>query len=600
MLLHISSRDRVTTDINRLVGSELRTDADPVEFTRGSDEVCITTSEEHGLEPEDMIVVENATLGAARFDDALFRLSDPFMLIDVPDEHLAVLQGAAAEAVTMTVRTSGYLVFGSIDPATLVSVPIDPSVLVNDRYLRIHLAYISVLVDRPEELAVDFAVGGSVVISDRFVCSLHACHLQAEIQLENRGVEQLRLCFVTNSETVIDALRIEVLENRDYPRLTTSRHALFPTSVLDTRSIQWAPTRRSVKVLFTAMHGVSVAHINANLPIDESHASGFHVVTRTAPRKVYFRCQSGSTADWRAGGDRLLVHKIGSQELALPNNRYYANTYRTFHDVKSVRVTSSFFPHAIKTVCREYGTDVLDFSDEWGASFAVKLPEYVYDLRLVLEELKRGLDATAISLAGGSSSSTFFMTFDTTGSFFELRLFARTVLSMPFYMITNYDTGDRIPRRVRISFENHGVYSSGSEIVLENCLSFAGIPESALNKTHALAVVDRDTLEIIIPGSTNFSPSLDNDTRGGGQAVVAMIRKKVRFRETNELRKLLRLPAAMSDTFKNTSPVRLYPDYFFVTASFNNGKIVSGNQFTTRSGAMNVITKVQIPEVTAQ
>ena len=601
-IIHVNSKDRVNTDMNRL--SPQRLSCDRLIFTKGSTEIAAHVRVQpiggvDGFEPDDIFILENASLGSLYAGSVSLTLGRPFILIDV-SEHIDTFIGAFE--CTMTVRSSGYLVFDSIDPLTLVSVPVDTSNTLNGRYLMIPVNSIPILYTGHQDLKIDFQINSTTTttsLSGVFRCMLRACHIEIPVQEGTGtacdGVTKYNLVLESNEDLILGAVKRDVFDNKEYMlNLTSNNRLLVPTNILDPTSIEWAPSNVIVTLIFTERYDVRVADLNANLPTGSTQARGQHEVSGVSGATVFFNADHAPSESWEidTSSNSTFIQKIVSQELSMALNSYSINAYRTLHSVSQVRVTSSVFPRAIKTVCSEHGTDEIYFRDEWGERYTVRLPEYVYDVPLLLSELKKGVDATPIS---NSYGSYFFMTYRIIDKFFfELNFFAKKVLSRPMSIASSYAQTDTVPRRVRIRFDGHGIYSSGTNVLIENCVSFMGIPESAINKMHKVYVIDRDTLEILIPTTTNFETS--NENTGGGQAVTVMIEKRVLFDENSGLRKLLQLPAEpviAQNSFQNTAAVKLYPDFFFLIASFDNGRSVAGNHFTP-FGPVSVLTKIPI------
>lgn len=334
--------------------------------------------------------------------------------------------------------------------------------------------------------------------------------------------------------------------------------------------------------IFKDFNNIKLKNINANYPIDENHANGYQIISNTIQNYIFISTYNISINNGIFGGNNIMINKINFQEKGYENSNYFEiNLFKVFYNVISIRMISSYFPENINIISENLQTNKLSWIDEEKNSYSILLDNSNDILNTIIEKI----NGTQIS----NTNYTFYLKSQIKGNdFFELNVYSKIILYEALSKLTILSNQtELLLQRINVYFPNHNL-QDGDEILLENVISFEGIPENMLNTTHIITKIDNNNVYFSLT-AYNIKQSTISNKNNGGKTIFLLIKKKIKFNENNLLKRLGIEQYDFSEQIKNRYPIQLYPSYFYIKTVINNGDECLNN--FTNKGLNNILSK---------
>lgn len=334
--------------------------------------------------------------------------------------------------------------------------------------------------------------------------------------------------------------------------------------------------------IFKDFNNIKLKNINANYPIDENHANGYQIISNTIQNYIFISTSNISINNGIFGGNNIMINKINFQEKGYENSNYFEiNLFKVFYNVISIRMISSYFSENINIISENLQTNKLSWIDEEKNSYSILLDNSNDILNTIIEKINR----TQIS----NTNYTFYLKSQIKeNDFFELNIYSKVILYEALSKLTILSNQtELLLQRINVYFPNHNL-QDGDEILLENVISFEGIPENVLNTIHIITKIDNNNVYFSLT-VYNIQQSTISNKNNGGKTIFLLIKKKIKFNENNLLKRLGIEQYDFSEKIKNKYPIQLYPSYFYVKTIINNGDECLNN--FTNKGLNNILSK---------
>jgi len=336
--------------------------------------------------------------------------------------------------------------------------------------------------------------------------------------------------------------------------------------------------------IFKDFNNMQLKNINANYPIDENHSQGYQIIESTTKNYIQININDTSLKDGDFGGSNIIINKIKFQEKGYENSNFYEiNLFKVFYNVISIKMISSSFPKNINVISDYLNTNQLSWLDEEKNLYNITLNSSIYILDTIINKINN----TKII-----NTNYYFYVKENfnANNFFEYNIYSKIILYEALSKLTISSQTDLLLEKINVFFPNHNL-TNGDEILLENVLSFEGIPEKILNTNHNIIKIDNNNFYFTL-SSYNIEQSSLNVKNKGGKNIFLLLKKKIKLIKNNLLKKLGIYEFNYSNTFKNTIPIELYPSYFYIETIINNGDQCINN--FTNTGLNNILSKIYI------
>ena len=338
---------------------------------------------------------------------------------------------------------------------------------------------------------------------------------------------------------------------------------------------------------FKDINNIRLRNINSNYPLDENHNNGYKIIYETDPNYIYIENKDNSIKSEHFGGDNIIINKINYQEKGYENSNYYEiNLFKIFYNVISIKIISSNFPNQINIISDNYNTNKFSWID---------IEKNVYSINLQIQESNNVLDymINKINQTKIVNTNNYFYLKKKflINNFFEYNIYSKIILYQALSklnLITQQT--ELLFEKINVYYPNHNLENE-DEIELENVISFEGIPENILNKSHTIKVRDNNNFYFLLP-SYNIDNNTINIKNKGGNTIFLLVKKKIKILTNNLTDKLGITQSSFSNLFKNNNPINLYEPYFYVKCIINNGEQCINN--FTKNGLENIISKIYV------
>ena len=608
--IYISSSDRKQDNSNILSAVKYYLSPNPVQVVQGSSLIKLSMQPNHVLIKDDKVILENVT-GELVSDIFEMSISPQYISIDCI-KYIDTIKTSQLRRVKLFITGSLYI-FNSIPTISINADDHDVS-FIDNRYLVVYVTNLNLFVKNTIRIYIQMIFYNTVdsqenlIINDYFDCSLQYSFLKINIR-DNAKYNTFvkNTCFqmrflTTASDYIYNTIRFDFFEKKTLNiSIIDDNFLIIPLNRINVSNL--TVLTHDILFLFQDIYGIRTSKINANNPVDEYHEKWFHTIVEASANSILI--DVGENARYsveNVGGNNVLVQKIAFQEVGSKINSYKINLFNTFTNVVSLSLKSLCFPSAFRLLSSSKYSNTISFFDTQNTKYDILLNDNIlYDITSLLGELKKGFEKLTIS-SNSDALETFVMTYNIENNyFFSMQIFTQRVVVEPFTIPSSANTAsvtisNNVLNTLEVRVPNHNL-TDENEIILENAISFKGIPASALNKTHTISVKDKDTLIIYLDNYNIDTASIGNNNLGG-KYVSFKVKKNIAVHRTY-LSTLLRIPLnTYSDTFRNTIPLQLYPRFMYLCASVNNGENSNSNIYT-RHGISDILCKIYIPSVSA-
>lgn len=342
-----------------------------------------------------------------------------------------------------------------------------------------------------------------------------------------------------------------------------------------------------IKFTFQDFNNLKLKNINSNYPINENRTEGYKIVNEVEKDFIYIEIKDISNKNNIFGGENIMINKINYQEKGYENSNFYEiNLFKVFYNIISIEIVSSYFPNLIKFIDEKYNTNKFQWIDENKNNYEIEL-ENNYN---VIQNIEKKINNTKII----NSTNFYHVKSEITENvFFTFNIYSKIVLYQSLSKLnsnSNIIQSEFSLEKIKIFIANHNL-KSGDEIILENVLSFEGIPSDVLNTNHSITVLDENNIFITLQ-SYNIDNNSINDKNNGGNNILLFIKKKIKLIQNNLTNKLGIFNYSYSDQIKNTIPVKIENSFFYIKTIINNGDECINN--FTKNGLSNILKKQYI------
>lgn len=393
------------------------------------------------------------------------------------------------------------------------------------------------------------------------------------------------IIFNISSNIIFNSLNVNVIEDNISIHIEDSIYLIID---LDTNYISTINLEiLDIRFVFKDFNGIKLKNINANYPIDDNHSQGYQIISNTTQNYIYISTDNICKKNGTFGGNNIMINKINFQEKGYENSNYYEiNLFKVFYKVVSIKMISSYFPQNINIISAEQNTDKISWLDQEKNKYTIQLE----NSSSILDTIIKKINETKII----NTNYTFYINkaFEE-NNFFELNVYSKIILyeALSKLSILSNQT-ELLLEKINVYFPNHNL-QDGDEILLENAISFEGIPENVLNTTHTITKIDNNNIFFSLP-AYNIKQSSISNKNNGGKNIFLLIRKKIKFIKNKLLDKLGIEQTNFSNKIKNKFPIQLFPSYFYIKTVINNGEQCLNN--FTNKGLNNILSKIYTHE----
>lgn len=311
----------------------------------------------------------------------------------------------------------------------------------------------------------------------------------------------------------------------------------------------------NVELIYYYLAGIPINQINAEYPIDSDHAVGYHRVLDfneesfivSLPKFATLLdesiCSDGKMGTC-AGGNTVNVAKIQELIPAYPDpNHYLIKLPNTYSDVVYVKMISSEFPNIQKNIIGEGGNKnnklYWQNLEDGDIIYNIDIDEGIYDpnnLKNIIEEkiiqVKRNFSRNVIDNSIEYSDNNIVkLSIDQKTNIVTFTSYTQAIVAKPFIdvnpPIENVDPVGLLKYTITIGQRNHKL-KVGDKILINNSLSYFGIPSEVLNKEHTVTeIIDSNQYKIIVK---NFNLENTKINTGGGSSVSILTPNIFRLR----------------------------------------------------------------------
>lgn len=582
----ISSSDREISNSNILQEKTYYLPTNPLSLLSGSNRIRLNIPR-HDLAVDDIITLRNVVseMFVAEMD---MTLTPCFIAVDV-SKYLDYFKGLARTSVCIV--SNAEYILKNVPVSTFNDYP-DVSYeinILNNRYLVLFLSTLSFFVPDKEIVRIQFDE-----VDDLFECGLTATSLSIDVSPLGTGMfdnrNSVEVNVITPDEFLFGKVRTSYINNTHDIQILNDTQLLVPiNNILSMKAVTQRLIKKKIQLIVKDVGGVSLSEINAFYPINTaSNARGYHEIDSVEGDFVYIAIDTVATmSESLCGGNSVLVNRVESQIKGFPDNSSYSISLpKTFYDIISLELKSSYFPRIFRVVSSSRRNNVFEWSDSDNNVFSVTLREYVYSLKSLMSEVSEQINKVPY-LNNTSFYSEFAIKND---YFYELSFYTKRILDEPF---TYYPVSDNISlskrNKIFVNFPDHNL-SESNEIRISGARSFLGIPEDWLNSDHKITILDKNTFFFNIQ-RFNINRSTLTENNSGGTQVTILIKKKVTVKR-NHLSELINIDSGtLVDTIANHVPVKVEPNSFNIILDINGQKNI--NNFT-KDGLKNILGKVFI------
>lgn len=300
------------------------------------------------------------------------------------------------------------------------------------------------------------------------------------------------------------------------------------------------------KIIFYYTAGIPINEINATYPISVDNLQEYQTITEVSDDGYYIILPRIASQTITTGGGNIIVSKITEINTGYPNpNNYTVSLDIAYRNVVMIEMISSEFPNSQKLIRSTGDTQNNMFYwenfDDGEHIYSVGLDSGNYTPEQLIFALEQKIfDTKRVGYSKNNNQSLnhnyMDISIDQSTDIVTFNNFQAIQISKPFtttipVIPTDPDVGPVNPvlhYQVEITQPNHGL-SVGSTFIIENALSYLGIPADILNGTHTVTSINST-----YPDKYTFT--LDtfnlNDTRvdnGGGINVVIKTPIKTRL-----------------------------------------------------------------------
>jgi hypothetical protein len=300
--------------------------------------------------------------------------------------------------------------------------------------------------------------------------------------------------------------------------------------------------------------GIPLNEINANYPLDNNHIQGYHDVIAINGDLITIQTPSTATNTIIGGGNQIIVANIINQLVSYPTPDFYEITLlKNFRKVTEIKVISSEIPFTAKNVTTNnnkfYWTNLTD-----GVYVnSVTIPDGVYTANNLLNTLITNINTIPVYNA---SNKYHYFSYNLNNLTYTLNSGVSTLLYQPLETDIVVSTSQALTKYMYINFDYHNL-SDGDTIQIKNAISFKGIPESVINSTYTVTVVNQNQLKVVLPNyNTNETTAQVNNA--GGDTVLIIVPNNIILvaGNFNILSTLgLRATTQYTSSFTNITPI---------------------------------------------
>lgn len=398
-----------------------------------------------------------------------------------------------------------------------------------------------------------------------------------------RNFLEYDIIFNIESNFIFNSLNVNVIQNNIPVEIEESMFLIIylNTNYISTINLEIL----NLTFIFKDFNNIKLKNINSNYPIDENHSKGYQIISNVNDNYIYLNTDDTSLKDGIFGGNNIMINKINFQIKGYENSNYYEiNLFKVFYNVISIRMISSYFPENIKIISETLDTNKISWLDEDKNLYTIYLNYHFNILNTIIEKMNN----TKIL---NTNYNFYIKKIFEENNFFQLDIYSKIILYEALSRLTVLSQTELSLEKINVYFPNHNL-QNGDEILLENVISFYGIPENVLNKNHIITKIDNNNFFFTLKPYNIFQSSI-NDNNKGGKNIFLLIKKKIKFIENNLTRKMGIKTNTFSDKIDNNSyPINLFEPYFYVKAVINNGEQCINN--FTNNGLNNILLKKYI------
>lgn len=344
-----------------------------------------------------------------------------------------------------------------------------------------------------------------------------------------------------------------------------------------------------ITFIFKDINNIKLKNINSNYPIDENHNNGYKIIYETEPNYIYIENEDTSIKSSNFGGNNIIINKINYQEKGFQNSNYYEiNLFKIFYNVISIKIISSNFPNKINIISENYNTNKFSWID-------TDINTYTLDLKIeesnnILDNIIKKINQTKIINTKNYFYAKKNFLID---NFFEYNIYEKINLYQALSKLNIIDNQtELLTQKINVYYPNHNL-ENGDEIELENVISFEGIPEEIINKSHIINKINDNNFYFSL-SFYNINLSTINSKNMGGNNIFLLIKKKIKITNNNLKDKLGITEVSFSNKLKNKNPINLHEPYFYIKCVINNGEECINN--FTKNGLENIISKIYLDD----
>lgn len=306
------------------------------------------------------------------------------------------------------------------------------------------------------------------------------------------------------------------------------------------------------KLKFESLAGIPVNLINANYPINNDHLTGYHIITSinedgytiSLPIKAVINNNNNKlTSSFYGGGNCVYVSRVTEVLPGYPNsNQYTISLEDVFNNVIEVRLVSTEIPnteYGIRNVPSKRTNNKLYWNNIDDGDFLYELSitpgnycpddfanvidktfETIPRIIGITPELKASLGVTytekhfSRTIINESTNEVIF------------RLYKEFIVNEPIISVVpqpplNVNPADlSMTYKLTIRQPNHGMSTSGLQIIIKGAIDNLGIPYSVINGEHRVTkIIDQNKYIIELP-IFNLLSTNTAETKGGINVLI--------------------------------------------------------------------------------
>lgn len=276
---------------------------------------------------------------------------------------------------------------------------------------------------------------------------------------------------------------------------------------------------KNLTITLLNIGGIPINLINANYPLSDDRLQGFQDILAVSKDYVSIRVNYTATNSIISGGNNIVVSHIINQLSSFPTPDYYELILKkNFRRVAELKVISSEIPFTTKNVTRTNNTFYWKNVTDGSYVNSVIIPDGLYTSTSLLELL---INLTNKVVVNNSSNKYHYFTFTITNLTYTLFTNVVTTLYQPLATDAVISTSEALTKYMYINFDYHNL-RDGDTIVIQNALSFNGIPSEVINSTYTVIVVNQNQIKVTLP-NYNQDPSTVQINNAGGNTVQIII-----------------------------------------------------------------------------